>query len=80
MAIGLGALLHVLCVASLLEGLPGHVLLLRKKGILECNNALQFDNMYVFFSTYLNLNPKNGIKLKLIIKKGIFIILAKKVS
>ena len=24
---GLGALLHVLCVASLLEGLPGHVLL-----------------------------------------------------
>ena len=27
MAIGLGALLHVLCVASLLEGLPGHVLL-----------------------------------------------------
>ena len=26
-AMGLGALLHVLCVASLLEGLPGHVLL-----------------------------------------------------
>ena len=26
-AAGLGALLHILCVAPLLEGLPGHVLL-----------------------------------------------------
>ena len=49
-----------------------------EKGILECNNALQFDKMRVFFSTYLNLNPKNGFNLKLIIRKGIFIILAKK--
>ena len=45
----------------------------------QCN-ALQFDKMYVVFLTYLNLNPKNGFNLKLLIRMGIFIILALKVS